>query len=69
MRSIMGMGALAAALALSSVASVSISDQIDRRPRKPRAPRNPTPNDFGPVVDTTPESKRARRRRLAKAKS
>lgn len=27
------------------------------------------PNDHGPVIDTTPESKRARRRRLAKSKS
>jgi hypothetical protein len=29
-------------------------------------PTGPAPNDIGPVIDTTPESKRARRRRLAK---
>lgn len=28
--------------------------------------KSPAPNDKGPVVDTTRESKRARRRRLAK---
>jgi hypothetical protein len=28
--------------------------------------RGPAPNDIGPVIDTAPESKRARRRRLAK---
>lgn len=27
------------------------------------------PNDTGPVIDSTPESKRARRRRLAKART
>lgn len=29
-------------------------------------PTGPVPNDIGPVIDTTPETKRARRRRLAK---
>lgn len=29
--------------------------------------KSPAPNDVGPVVDTTKESKRAKRRRLAKA--
>ena len=36
-------------------------------PRREPKPRPVFPNDHGPVVDTTRESKRARRRRLAKA--
>jgi hypothetical protein len=28
--------------------------------------QSPAPNDAGPVVDTTPESKRAKRRRLTR---
>lgn len=31
--------------------------------------KSPAPNDFGPVVDTTKESKRAKRRRRAKTSS
>ena len=33
----------------------------------PRKPKHPSPNDVGPVIDSTKESKRARRRRLARA--
>lgn len=46
----------------------------DYRPLSPRrggrllsTPKH-APNDYGPVIDTTPESKRARRRRLAKGR-
>ena len=42
----------------------------EEQPRRKVHPlREPSPNDFGPVVDTTPESRRARRRRLAKART
>lgn len=69
MRSILGLGA-AIALAGLHVASPAIVDtRPDRSRRGPPDYRDPAPNDFGPVIDTTPESKRARRRRLAKAKS
>lgn len=39
-------------------------DQFERKPSA--KPRMPPPNDEGPVIDTTKESKRARRRRLAR---
>lgn len=68
MRSILGLGAIAA-LASMHLASPAISSVEPIRRRKVHPPRNPAPNDFGPVIDTTPESKRARRRRLARAKS
>ncbi len=39
------------------------------KPRKHHPLRDPSPNDFGPVIDSTRESKRARRRRLAREAS
>ena len=63
MRSILGLGA-ALAVASLHVASPNFDAPVPRR--KGLAPRNSAPNDFGPVIDTTPESKRARRRRLAR---
>lgn len=63
MRSILGLGA-ALALASLHVASPNFDAPVPRR--KGLMPRNSAPNDFGPVIDTTREGKRARRRRLAK---
>lgn len=69
MRGLIGLGA---ALALAgSIAPYDFrgwpDDDLDRRPaRRQRPPREPAPNDIGPVFDSTPESKRARRRRLAR---
>ena len=42
-------------------------DDYEPRPRK--KPFQLPPQDTGPVIDTTPESKRARRRRLARERS
>lgn len=39
----------------------------DVRPTSPKRRRLAVPNDYGPVIDTTRESKRARRRRLARS--
>lgn len=60
---------LAAAALMASIGG-EIAFPVRPRARKSRV-YAPTfiPNDHGPVVDSTPESKRARRRRLAKAKS
>lgn len=71
MRSVGILGAIiaAGAVAASSREDVILSegDWTDRRPSRRVHPlRDPAPNDLGPVIDTTPESKRARRRRLAK---
>lgn len=63
-------------LAASQHLGRPIDDDILRvddwpEPRKPRLMqevfRGRAPNDHGPVIDTTPESKRAKRRRLARA--
>lgn len=47
-------------------------DYDDAPPRKPKPKPSPKLRraqvETGPIVDTTPESKRARRRRLARAK-
>jgi hypothetical protein len=53
---------------MAMISSAPLENYSERPPRK-RARRKAPPNDFGPVIDTTPESKRARRRRLAKSKS
>lgn len=68
MRNICGFGAaMAAAGILTSNVGLRIVPEADLAPPlKPYRPK-PGPNDFGPVIDTTPESKRARRRRLARA--
>lgn len=64
--SIFGGAALALA-AMGVVASPYGVDLMERpRPRKHHPLRDPSPNDLGPVIDSTKESKRARRRRLAK---
>lgn len=60
---------LAAAILAASMVSSMGGDPIyaeTRRQKQERKPRLPSPNDCGPVIDTTRESKRARRRRLAK---
>lgn len=67
MRRVLGLG-MGAALAMQAV-NLVISDEPAVRRGKVHPLRDPSPNDFGPVIDTTPESKRARRRRLARAKS
>lgn len=73
MRSMRSISMLGAALGMASVRAGSplfVDDwPTDPKPRKRNPLRGPAPNDFGPVVDSTPESKRARRRRLAKAGS
>lgn len=57
----------AAAAALFGGQTMPFQDEVNEpRSRKKQRRRDPAPNDTGPVVDTTPESKRARRRRLAK---
>lgn len=60
---------LAAASALIASAGGAIvfgpSGDIYHDPR-PYTPPRKSPNDDGPVIDTTRESKRAKRRRLAK---
>jgi hypothetical protein len=59
---IRGVGAFAAVMLASMV-----NPAPDRQPTpKTDRRRQPSPNDVGPVVDTTPESKRARRRRVAR---
>lgn len=70
---ILGLASIAA-MALFATAPNGTFAEADNRPISPRrggrllsTPEN-APNDNGPVVDTTPESKRARRRRLAKGK-
>lgn len=71
MSSMRSISMLGAALAMASMhgGSPLFADDwpTDPKPRKRNPLRSPAPNDFGPVVDSTPESKRARRRRLAKA--
>ena len=55
------------ALTAAGLVGLNTDYQVPDRPRRKVHPlRDPSPNDFGPVIDTTPESKRARRRRLAK---
>lgn len=58
--------AIAAAAMITSLGGEPIYTETRGQKREP-APRSVSPNDHGPVVDTTRESKRARRRRLAKA--
>lgn len=58
---------LATALAAVSMIGGEPIYAETRREKQERKPRPTSPNDHGPVVDTTRESKRARRRRLAKA--
>ena len=64
MRSLIGgmMAMHAVSLAISPVADV----QRPERRKRPSFEPDFIPNDHGPVIDTTPESKRARRRRLAR---
>lgn len=58
---------LAVAMAFSAMGG-SRAFPINAKPRrKPGLKTHPALNDLGPVIDSTPESKRARRRRLAKA--
>ncbi len=58
---------LAAAMAFSALGGTrAFHTEADPR-RRPGLKTYPAPNDVGPVIDSTPESKRARRRRLAKA--
>ncbi len=60
---------LATILGAIAAASASLVVTIDRGQGARSYPfqgKSPAPNDEGPVVDTTRESKRARRRRLAK---
>lgn len=67
MRGIAGLGAMAALAAMAFVGGPEIGrDPAPVPRRKGLMPRDSVPNDFGPVIDTTPESKRARRRRLAR---
>jgi len=68
MRSILGLGA---ALALASFGAVHNERVTTRQPGPHMGwpfddEGRYIPNDHGQVIDTTPESKRARRRRLAK---
>lgn len=63
-RSGLGAAAIALAGAAMLVAQPMYLDHEPRRPAKRRFPR--PPEQTGPVVDTTPESKRAKRRRLAR---
>lgn len=58
-------GLMAAAMLASLGGALAFpSERPTSRPsRRPSL----SPNDHGPVIDTTKESKRARRRRLAKA--
>ncbi len=59
--------ALALAAAFYGAAFVPARErEPEPQPRKKHRRRGPAPNDAGPVIDTTPESKRARRRRMAK---
>lgn len=59
---------LAAAMAFSALGG-SRAFPVDDKPRRKSGLKTyPAPNDLGLVIDSTPESKRARRRRLAKAK-
>lgn len=39
---------------------------VERPEPAPKPKRTTPPRDLGPIIDTTPESKRARRRRLAR---
>lgn len=59
--------ALAAAAMITSMGGDPIYAEAERRQARESVPRPASPNDHGPVVDTTRESKRARRRRLAKS--
>lgn len=65
MRSIYGLGA--ALLIAQMTSPVALTYSTTEPPRKAARIRNSAPNDLGPVIDTAPESKRARRRRLARA--
>jgi hypothetical protein len=58
---------LAAALLAASMTSPYSDLFHTETPRRAPKTRPTSPNDHGPVIDTTPESKRARRRRIAKA--
>jgi alkylated DNA nucleotide flippase Atl1 len=58
-------GLMAAMIASGAVAQVSTLSMEERSKRWP-SPCKRAPNAAGPVTDSTKESKRARRRRLAK---
>lgn len=60
---------LATAAALIAAVGGSIvfgPDNTVRHDTPKYRPPVKSPNDFGPVIDTTPESKRAKRRRLTR---
>lgn len=65
MRKILHVGSAALAAALMAVSAVDTPSRENphREPRRFKQPVN-----TGPVIDTTKESKRAKRRRLAKGK-
>jgi len=58
------MGASLAAAAASLVITI---DRNEGERSYPYTGGSPAPNDHGPITDSTKESKRARRRRLARA--
>jgi hypothetical protein len=67
MRTMNYLGALAALVAVGTASWVARPFYDAQPPVRRRNPhREQVPNDFGPVVDTAKESKRAKRRRLAK---
>ncbi|MEO3386055.1 hypothetical protein [Mesorhizobium sp. CAU 1741] len=51
---------------LAIAAAAEAVDAPPRPSRPPRPARRQAPIDGSPVIDTTPEGKRARRRRLAR---
>lgn len=63
-----GMSLAAAAMLIASAGGSIVYGPADIAYHEPPAYRPPrkSPKDDGPVVDTTPESKRAKRRRLAR---
>lgn len=63
MRNVYGLAMALAAV--SMMGGEPIYAETRRQKQERKLPQN-SPNDHGPVIDTTPESKRARRRRLAK---
>ena len=58
--------AMATAAMITSMGGDPIYAEAKRRQAREPVQRPISPNDHGPVVDTTRESKRARRRRIAK---
>jgi hypothetical protein len=62
-----GYGLMAATLAAAMIGSLGGPPiTVDRIHREPTYPPLDPPQDHGPVTDSSKESKRARRRRLAK---